>query len=71
MTERQTRLAYGRSTGRKRKDIMEKLIEYLVNANLLQDSRKREYVEAVSRNKALMDVFTIMQRSLFISHAQK
>ena len=44
---------------------MEKLIEYLVKANLLQDSRTREYVEAVSRNKALMDAFSIMQRRSF------
>ena len=44
---------------------MEKLIEYLVKANLLQDSRTREYVETVSRNKALMDAFSIMQRCSF------
>lgn len=44
---------------------MEKLLEYLVKANLLQDSRIREYVEAVSRNKALMDAFSIMQRRSF------
>lgn len=44
---------------------MEKLIEYLVKANLLQDCRTREYVEAVSRNKALMDAFSIMQRHSF------
>ena len=44
---------------------MEKLIEYLVKANLLQDSRTREYVEAVSRNMALMDAFSIMQRRSF------
>lgn len=44
---------------------MEKIIEYLVKANLLQDSRTREYVEAVSRNKALMDAFSIMQRRSF------
>lgn len=44
---------------------MEKLIYYLVKANLLQDSRTREYVEAVSRNKALMDAFSIMQRRSF------
>lgn len=44
---------------------MEKVIEYLVKANLLQDSRMREYVEAVSRNKALMDAFYIMQRRSF------
>lgn len=44
---------------------MEKLIEYLVKANLLQDSRIREYVEVVSHNKALMDAFSIMQRRSF------
>lgn len=44
---------------------MEKLIEYLVKANLLQDSRTREYAEVVSRNKALMDAFSIMQRRSF------
>lgn len=44
---------------------MEKLIEYLIKANLLRDSRIREYVEAVSRNKALMDAFSIMQRRSF------
>lgn len=44
---------------------MEKLIEYLIKANLLQDSRTREYVEAVSRNKAAMDAFSIMQRRSF------
>ncbi len=44
---------------------MEKLIEYLVKANLLQDSRTREYVEVVTHNKALMDAFSIMQRRSF------
>lgn len=44
---------------------MEKLIEYLVKANLLLDSRTREYVEVVSHNKALMDAFSIMQRRSF------
>lgn len=44
---------------------MEKLIEYLVKANLLQDRWIREYVEAVSHNKALMDAFSIMQRRSF------
>ena len=44
---------------------MEKLIEYLIKANLLQDSRTREYVEAVSRNKAAVDAFSIMQRRSF------
>ena len=44
---------------------MEKLIEYLVKANLLQDSRTREYVEVVSCNKAAMDAFSIMQRRSF------
>lgn len=44
---------------------MEKLIEYLVKANLLQDSRTREYVEVVSRNKALMDASSILQRRSF------
>ncbi len=44
---------------------MEKLIEYLVKANLLQDSRTREYVEVVSHNMALMDAFSIMQRRSF------
>lgn len=41
---------------------MEKLIKYLVKANLLQDSRTREYVEVVSRSKALMDASSILQR---------
>lgn len=50
---------------------MEKSVEYLVKANLLPDSRTREYVEAISRNMALMDVFSIMQHCLFISHTQK
>lgn len=50
---------------------MEKLIEYLVKANLLLDSRTREYVEVVSHNKALMDALSIMQRRSFISHTQK
>lgn len=44
---------------------MEKLIEYLVKANLLLDSRTREYVEVVSRNKALMDASSILQRRSF------
>ena len=44
---------------------MEKLMEYLVKANLLQDSRTRELVEAISRNKAAMDAFSIMQRRSF------
>lgn len=47
---------------------MEKLIEYLVKANLLQDNRTREYVEAVSRNKAAMDALSIMQcRSFYLN----
>ena len=47
---------------------MEKLIEYLIKANLLQDSRTREYVEIVSRNKAAMDAFSIMQcRSFYLN----
>lgn len=44
---------------------MERIFEYLVKANLLQDSRTREYVEAVSRNKILMDASSIIQRRSF------
>ena len=44
---------------------MEKLIEYLVKAGLLQDSRTRKYVESVSHGKATMDAFSIIQRRSF------
>ena len=64
MTERQIRLANGTRDDKEKRN-MEKLIEYLIKANLLQDSRMREYVEAMSRNKALMDAFSIMQRRSF------
>lgn len=69
MTNSQPREKHDSRTGRIRddneKNNMEKLIEYLVKANLLQDSRTREYVEAVSRNKALMDASSILQRRSF------